>query len=162
MWNYSKIEDLFSMVVWIFVVILRYRQFLRYSLILYSTHKKTLFKISGPIETPYFIARALVQEPDILLLDEPTSSLDLKHQLEVMEMVDKQTESGITVIMTMHDLNLALRFSERILMLRKGKIFVSGGTDVLRPDNIEKVFGVKTSMAHGSYGSVIVPESYVI
>ncbi len=77
-------------------------------------------------------------------------------------MVEKQTESGITVIMTMHDLNLALRFSEKILMLRKGKTFASGGTDVLRPDNIEKVFGVKASMAHGSYGPVIVIESYVI
>ncbi len=108
--------------------------------------KKTLFKISGPIEPPYFIARALVQEPDILLLDEPTSSLDLKHLLKVMEMVDKQTESGITVIMTMHDLNLALRFSEKILMLRKGKIFAAGGTDVLNRENIMKVFGVKVDV----------------
>jgi len=119
-------------------------------------------ELSGGQRQKVMIARALVQEPDILLLDEPTSSLDLKHQLEVMEMVDKQTENGLTVVMTMHDLNLALRFSEKIIMLRQGKIFAYGGAEVLDPVNIEKVFGVKVSMAHGSCGPVIVPESCVI
>ncbi len=78
-----------------------------------------------------------------------------------MEMVDKQTESGITVIMTMHDLNMALRFSEKILMLRKGKIFAAGGTDVLNRDNIMDVFGVKVDVIQRAGRPLLFPEETV-
>ena len=74
------------------------------------------------------IARALAQQPKILLMDEPTSSLDLKNQLEVIctvkEVVQKK---GVSAVVTMHDLNLALRFANKYMLLKEGQVFAYGG-----------------------------------
>ena len=103
---------------------------------------------SGGEKQKIAMARAIVQEPEILLLDEPTSNLDIKHQLEVMRTVRLLVQKGgISAIMAMHDLNLASRFSDKIVMLKDGRVFEMGCPEsVLVPENIEKVYGVRADV----------------
>ncbi|MGM0404586.1 MAG: ABC transporter ATP-binding protein [Thermoplasmatota archaeon] len=123
---------------------------------------RNIKEISGGQKQKALIARALAQNPEILLLDEPTSSLDLKHQLDVLDVVKKQTRNGITVVMTMHDLNLAARYSSKILMLSDGKIYDAGDVDILNSKNIESVFGVKVDIVQRSGRPIIIPEEAVV
>ena len=123
---------------------------------------RNIGEISGGQKQKVLIARAVAQNPEILLLDEPTSNLDLKHQLEVLDVVKKQTEDEISVVMTMHDLNLAARYSSKVLMLSDGRIFAAGDVDVLNSNNIESVFGVKVDIIDRSGRPMIIPEEAVI
>ena len=101
--------------------------------------------LSGGQKQKVLLARAFAQETDLLLLDEPTSNLDLKHQLEVMEMIsDMSNKKNTGVIMSVHDLNLAARFSDKIIMLRKGEIFCAGKPEhVMTVQNIRSVYDVE-------------------
>jgi len=107
-------------------------------------------ELSGGEQQKVIVARALAQQPQILLLDEPTSNLDIKHQLEVLSIVKSLTRSRqLSVIMAMHDLNLASRFSDRMLMLKHGCIFAVGTPEsVLTEENIESVYGVKSHVTN--------------
>ncbi len=111
-------------------------------------------ELSGGERQKVLIARALAQEPDLLLFDEPTSNLDIRHQLEVLDTVKAlQGEKGVSVIMAMHDLNLASRFSDRVIMLNKGRIFATGTPEeVLIPENIREVYGVEVEVTHRDGG----------
>lgn len=102
-------------------------------------------EISGGELQKVLIAKALAQEPEILLLDEPTSNLDLRHQLEVLEIIgDIVKKEKISVLMAMHDLNLASRFSDKIIFLKKGKIYNAGEPGaVITPGSIREVYGVE-------------------
>jgi iron complex transport system ATP-binding protein len=89
------------------------------------------------------IARAFVQEPKILLLDEPTSSLDLKNQIEILDRIrDIVTEHRIAVVMTMHDLNTALRYADRFIFLKDQSIYTYGDITTISAHEIEAVYGV--------------------
>ncbi len=106
------------------------------------------------------LARALVQEPSILLLDEPTSNLDLKNQISILKTVRKVAENkGMSAIMTMHDINLALRFSDRYALIKDGGIYAYGGPEVLTPDNIEHVYDVPVIVETIKGYKMVVPLS---
>ena len=104
-------------------------------------------------------ARALVQEPDILLLDEPTSNLDLKNQIEILDLVNRVvTEHNVAAIMTMHDLNMALRYSDKLIFLRDGKIYSYCETTDITASIIEKVYGIPVVIKHYDSIPVVIPK----
>lgn len=116
-------------------------------------------ELSGGELQKAVIARALAQEPRVLLLDEPTSSLDLRNQLDVLATVKRVTSAqGVAVIAVMHDLNLALRFADRFLLLSHGAVHACGDHGVLTAENISRVYGVPVRMAEVDGVRVIVPE----
>lgn len=100
------------------------------------------------------IAQALVRRPAVLLLDEPTSSLDLQHQLEVLELIRRVTaERGIVTMVALHDLNLAARYASRVLVIYQGVSHATGTvTEVLTPLLIREVYGVDALVHHGADG----------
>ncbi|HWO64672.1 MAG TPA: ABC transporter ATP-binding protein [Umezawaea sp.] len=105
---------------------------------------RSFLTLSGGERQRVLIARALVQEPDVLVLDEPTNHLDIKHQLDVLALV---RGTGLTVLTVLHDLNLAAAYCDRIHVLDGGRV-VAGGkpADVLTPDLVEAVFGVRAHL----------------
>ncbi len=123
-----------------------------------SLAMRDINQLSGGQRQKVVMARALAQEPQVLLLDEPTSSLDLKHQMEVMNMAKAQTSEGVSVVMAIHDLSLAARYSDKIIMLKDGYIHHAGGTEILTPANIESVYEVKVRVKN-EWGNIwIMPE----
>ncbi len=94
------------------------------------------------------IACGLAQEPKILLLDEPTSNLDIYHQIHVMRMLkDIAAKRGITVMVICHDLNIASRFSDRIIMLAEGGVYADGTPEeVITPETVKRVYGVRADI----------------
>ncbi len=115
-------------------------------------------ELSGGQRQKVFIARALAQKPEILLLDEPTSNLDLKHQLEVLNIVKEQTNRGISAIIAIHDLNMAIRYSDRIVMLKEGEVYDSGGMEVVNQKNIEEVYEVKVHIGDHAGWLTVTPD----
>lgn len=106
------------------------------------------------------IARALVQEPRIMLLDEPTSSLDLRNQLDVLRTISHVVEGhGMAAVMTMHDLNTALRFAHRLLFIKDGRVHALTAPGELRPEVIESVYGVAVDIVRHDSNVVIIPRS---
>lgn len=116
-------------------------------------------ELSGGQMQKVFIARALTQEPDLLLLDEPTSNLDIRHQLEVMHTIKSIVrKKGISAIMAIHDLNLAARYADRIIMMHNGTIFSDGDPAyVLTRENIKRVYGVDAEVNYNDGRPYIVP-----
>lgn len=118
-----------------------------------------LDQLSGGEQQKILLARALVQEPKVLLLDEPTSNLDLRNQYEVLGLVRRACrERGITAVLVIHDLNLALRFCDRFLFLRDETVFAAGSADVVTPENIFAVYGIRAEVAAVNGTMVVVPE----
>ncbi|ATU08714.1 ABC transporter ATP-binding protein [Methanohalophilus portucalensis] len=104
------------------------------------------------------LARALVQQPRILLLDEPTSSLDLKNQLGILNtVVEVARKEHVSAVITMHDINLAIRYSDRYVLIKDGEVFAHGKEEVITPENIEAVYGVKVTIGEVNGYRVIVP-----
>ncbi len=109
--------------------------------------QSTPAQMSGGELQRVMIARALAQQTPLLLMDEPVSNLDIAHQIEVMRLM---RENGRTVIVVLHDLNLALRFCDRLLLLHQGRLLFDGAmAEGLTPQNISTVYGVNSHMADG-------------
>jgi iron complex transport system ATP-binding protein len=121
--------------------------------------KRHFNELSGGEQQKVIIARALAQEPKTLLLDEPTSSLDIRHQLEILCMVRNLTQDGErSVVITMHDLNLSSRFSDRMLMLKKGEIYACGTPrEVITEENIKAVYGIESKVTDTVMGPQVMP-----
>lgn len=115
-------------------------------------------ELSGGEAQKVMIARALAQEPGILLLDEPTSNLDMKNQIDVMRTVRQAVEErDIAAIIAIHDINLALRFSDKFLLLEGGSVLAYGGREVINAENIERTYGVEVSTESIDDRMLIVP-----
>jgi iron complex transport system ATP-binding protein len=103
---------------------------------------KFIDELSAGERQRVLIARALAQEPALLFLDEPTSHLDIGHQIHIMDLLKRLNKSGnVTIVMVMHDLNLASDYCSRIALIDRGTLFKEGAPhDVLTYQNIESVY----------------------
>jgi len=105
-------------------------------------------QLSGGERERVLLARALTQEPEVLLLDEPTTHLDLKHQAETHHLLEKlRREKGLTILTVLHDLNFASRICQRVLLLHDKKLLAAGSPqEVLQPPMLQKLYGVEVKV----------------
>jgi len=129
-------------------------------------HRK-LDQLSGGERKLVFIARAICQQPRIILLDEPTASLDLSHQVKIMDLMEKlKLEKGITVVMVSHDVNLAAMYGDTLLLLKEGEVVRQGSPEeVLTFKTLEEAYGCTLLVGDsplGKFPSVTpVPKKFI-
>lgn len=114
---------------------------------------RMITEISGGERQRVIIAKALAQNPSIILLDEPTSHLDINHQIETLNLLRKlNKERGTTIILVIHDINLGVRYSDEIIMLNKEKIVSIGSPeDVITKENIELAYNIEVAIDKNKY-----------
>lgn len=120
--------------------------------------ERKIHSLSSGERQRVWLALAVAQEPKVLLLDEPTAHLDLNYQLEIMELIRSLAQRNLTVLVSLHDLNLALRYTDRVALLSEGRIIAVGEPErVLTPELIERVFRTKVRIINGTGDLYIVP-----
>ncbi|MEL6437838.1 MAG: ABC transporter ATP-binding protein [Cyanobacteria bacterium J06621_8] len=123
-----------------------------------SFKQRPVSQLSGGERQRAFLALALAQNPHILLLDEPTTYLDINYQLQLLELLKKLNQQGLTIITVLHEINLAARYSDRLALLKQGQLYTVGQTaSVLTPDNLAEVFGVEVAVIETPVGLQICP-----
>ena len=119
---------------------------------------RSFTELSGGEQQLVLIARALCQQADLLVMDEPTSSLDYGNQLRLLRCVQELARRGYTVILSTHDPQHALRFADRVLALSGGEVAAFGATnDVLTPELLRTLYGVDTVLLQTEHGPAILP-----
>ncbi len=120
---------------------------------------RALATLSGGERQRVFLARALAQEASILLLDEPTTALDVGHQQQVLELVDQlRHDHGLTVVSTMHDLTLAGQYADRLVLLHDGRVVVSGrAADVLTEAHLALYYDARVRIVDDGGRPVVLP-----
>jgi iron complex transport system ATP-binding protein len=105
--------------------------------------ERPIDELSGGERKRAFIARALAQEPEVILLDEPTANLDIHHQIDFLDLIlTLNRERGLTIVMASHDMNMASEFCDRLILLQRGRIYKTGfPEEVITRENIESVYG---------------------
>lgn len=122
---------------------------------------KLVDSLSGGERQRVFIATALVQETPILLLDEPTTFLDMYYQLEILELIQRlNKEAGLTIVMVLHDLNQALTYSDQLIVMKDGEVIAKGQpTELLTTELIAETYGVYATILNDvETGKYIVPK----
>ena len=120
--------------------------------------ERQLGTLSGGERQRVLIARALVQQPRLLLLDEPTAALDLRHTLIVAAIVEELAGQGVAVISALHDLNLAPRFARRVLFLHRGRIVIDAAAEqALTPEQLSPLLEVELARAEVAGRPVLMP-----
>ena len=115
-------------------------------------------EISGGEFQKVQIARAIIQEPDVLILDEPSNNLDISNQHRTMHTImDFVRSRGMCTIMTMHDINLAVHYSDKLLFLKDGKVAAYGGMEIVTEDLIEQVYGIESEIIYHRGVPLVVP-----
>ncbi len=124
-----------------------------------SLADRPLETLSGGERQRAFLARALAQGASVLLLDEPTSSLDIGHQQEVLDLVDElRSDRRLTVLATMHDLSVAGEYAERMILLARGRVVATGAPkEVLTEALLSEHYGARVRVVPGEHGPLIVP-----
>lgn len=118
---------------------------------------KPVNELSGGERQKVAIARALVQEPKTLIFDEPTASLDIGSEKQLMSLAKEVAEkSGISILIAIHDLNCALGFGGKFFMMKDGVIGYSGGEDILNEDTISDVYGVRPTILEAGGKKAII------
>lgn len=118
--------------------------------------QRNVLELSGGERARVLIARALAQNAPLLIADEPTAGLDPAHQIALMEMIVARTHCQGLAIVTVHDMGLAARWCNRLLVLHNGTLVADGApADVLVPDMFARVYGVDVSVAPGTMGPVV-------
>jgi iron complex transport system ATP-binding protein len=118
---------------------------------------KDLNKLSGGQRQQVFIARALAQQPAVILLDEPTANLDLRHQHEILRLLAELAAGGITVLVAIHDLNLALKYCSEFIILDDGQVRAEGGSEIFSEKLIEDIYGVRIKIIRHEGEMFILP-----
>lgn len=123
----------------------------------------TFSELSGGQQQKVLIARALVQQTGLILLDEPTSNLDIWHQIDVMEVIRSLVKKKrLTAVIAIHDLNMASKYSDVIVMMKKGKIVAAGEPEaVINAENLESVYGIKANVRLADGIPYIIPLSRI-
>src|SRR3989441_355389 len=119
-------------------------------------------ELSGGERQRVIVAMALAQQPKLLLLDEPTAHLDIKYQIDMLELVQRlNRERGVTVIAALHDLNLAARYFPRLLLFQRGVVADAGPAEVLEPRLLKRVYGVNVQVGilRGAQHLSVLPPS---
>jgi len=111
---------------------------------LWELRNKRFSEISGGERQRAVIARALAQSPKIIVMDEPLSNLDIYHQVEIIKLFHTlKVKQGLTVLLVLHDINIALQYSDKLLLLKKGEVVdVGSSKEILNRKSLEKVYGI--------------------
>lgn len=117
-------------------------------------------QISGGEFQKVQIARAMVQEPRILVMDEPTNNLDIANQHIAMHtIIDAACSRGLCTVMTMHDINLAVHYSDRLLFVKDGRVEAYGGTEIVTEDLIRRVYGIESDVIEHKGIPFVIPHT---
>ncbi|WP_161492612.1 ABC transporter ATP-binding protein [Pseudophaeobacter leonis] len=129
-----------------------------------TLENRTLNEISGGQRQLVYLAQALFRTPKVLLLDEPTAALDLRHQLLVLDRVRTYArDSGACVAIALHDLTLAAQFSDRLIGLKDGLVVAAGtASDVLTQQNLQAMYGIKADISRGPSGKIQVTPLHAV
>lgn len=115
--------------------------------------EKIVSKLSGGMQQKVYIAMALAQDADTILMDEPTTYLDVVHQLRLMEMARQLAKAGKAVVMVLHDLTQALQIADQVVVLKEGKIIAQGTSDeIYESGSLQRAFGVEVERVHTKSG----------
>lgn len=131
---------------------------------LYEIQDRMIRNLSGGERQRAWIAMAMAATPDILVLDEPTTYLDIMYQIEIMDLVTKLKEKyDRTILLVLHDLNLAIKYSDYIFAIKDRKVIVSGEKEeIITTENLKRIFDIDSKILHHDDDMVVIPERRIL